>query len=158
MGYCYVNFESDARYWPCPCAGAVAMAQESGQVVGEPLRTVKQLENGNEDNNKMRIRSALRITKRTQRPVIEVIVQSDRPFLGGDETFALHIGKQRFQFDRYGDTKAYIMIFTLSPQEFEQTKNGDQVIVTYGGANPDKVEGPRRNWKFGKLDKSKIEQ
>ena len=141
-------------------SSSLATAQESEKVkvAADPIRTVRQVENGNEDNNKLTISSALRITKRSQRPVIEIIVESDRPFLGGNETFALHVGKQHFQFDRYGDTKAHIMIFRLNPQEFEKTKNGDEVTVTYGGASPDRDEGPHRNWKFGKLDKSKIDQ
>ncbi len=143
------------------CLGLVlplAMAQESRQIVNFPHPVVKEVGNGNKDNNKLVIRSVLKITGKKRRAAVEMIVESDRAFLGGDETFALYVGKQRFSFDRYGDTHAHVMVFSLSTEEFEKTKNGDEVTVTYGGASPNKDEGPRPNWKFGKLDKSKIDQ
>jgi len=108
------------------------------------------------DNNKANIRSALRITKTTRQPMIEIILSSDRPFEGGNEVFALHIGKRTFFRSRYGDYDLHMLIFMLKPEEFAKTNTDDEIVVRYGGVSPDKDEGPRRSWKFGKLDKSKI--
>ena len=74
------------------CLGLVlpsAVAQDSGHIVNFPHSVVKEVGNGNKDNNKLLIRSVLRITGKRRRPAVEMIVESDRPFLGGDETIAL---------------------------------------------------------------------
>ena len=110
------------------------------------------------DNNKASIRSALRITKTTRQPMIEIILTSDRPFEVGNEEFGLQIGKHSFLRSRYGDFYNHTLIFMLKPEEFSKIKDGDEMVVRYGGVSLDRDRGPRRSWKFGKIDKSKIDK
>ncbi|MGI8836487.1 MAG: hypothetical protein ACR2H4_07590 [Pyrinomonadaceae bacterium] len=116
-----------------------------------------------DENNKMHIRSVLRVTKTTRQPFIEVEVYSDRAFPVLNAAVVLLVGERVFQGGGYGDTKGHVLIFALTPKEFAKTKTGDDVIVTYQGADLKKVHDEdsgqgkgRWVWKFGKLDKSKI--
>ena len=121
---------------------------------------------GRDENNRMRIRSVLRVTKTTRQPVIEIEVYSDRSFPVLNAAVVLLVGDQVFHGGGYGDTKGHVLVFTLTPKEFAKIKTGDEVIVTYQGADPKKVrdedsdedKGQRWVWKFGKLDKSKIDE
>ncbi len=120
---------------------------------------------GPDENNKMRIRSVLRITKSSRQPLIEVEVYSSRAFPALDAAVVLLVGEQVFQGAGYRD-KGHVLIFTLTPEKFAKTKTGDEVIVTFQGADPKKVreedsgggKEQRWVWKFGKLDKSKIDE
>ncbi len=113
----------------------------------------------------MRIRSVLRVTKSSRQPLIEVEVYSDRAFPVLNAAVVLLVGEHVFQGAGYRE-KGHVLIFTLTPEEFSKTKTGDEVIVTFQGADPKKVreedsgedKGQRWVWKFGKLDKSKIDQ
>lgn len=145
----------------CLCLASYASfasAQESSQILVSSGQIINQAGNGIEEGNKISIRSALRINKKSYRHIVEIIVQSERRFPTGAESYMLHVGKQGFMFDRYGDTRTRVLIFELTPQEFEKIKNGDEVTVTYGGAPANNDEGPRRKWKFGKLEKFKLDQ
>jgi hypothetical protein len=140
----------------CITSAPFAGAQESPKVLDFPHATV----NDGDTNGKITIRSVLNITGATRRPVIEIWVYSDAPFEGGNDTHVLHIGSKKFGWPRAGDTKGRVFVFELTPKEFANLKNGDEVKVTYGLDEefPDKGIGQRRVRKYGKLDKSKINQ
>lgn len=84
-------------------------------------------------------------------PAVDVEVRSDREFPVRNEVTVLRIGERDFFLSRYpnnGDTHS--LIFTLTPEEFAATRDGDTVVVQYGlGDQPDR-------WDFGVLDKSLI--
>ncbi len=118
---------------------------------------------GRDENNKIRIRSILRVTKSSRQPRIEIELYSDRSFPVLNAAVVLLIGEQVFHGGGYGDTKEHVLIFTLTPEEFAKTKTGEKVTVAYEGIDLDKVrdedwEENLRVWRFGKLDKSKIDQ
>jgi hypothetical protein len=138
-------------------SASVAVAQESSQVLDFPHAVVK---DDDINGNRISIRSVLKITAATRRPIIEILVHSDAPFEGGNDTHVLHIGSKKFAWPRAGDTKGSVLIFELTPTDFAKLKNGDEVKVTYGLDEefPDKGIGQRRVRRFGKLDKSKIDQ
>ena len=124
--------------------------------------------NGGPENNKMQIRSGLRITKSARQPVIKIELYSDRIFPALNAAAVLVVGKHVFHGGGYGDTEGHILVFTLTPQDFAKTKNGDELIVTYQGTDLDRLKSKGANsddnnanlrvWRFGKLDKSKIDQ
>ncbi|MGI8836486.1 MAG: hypothetical protein ACR2H4_07585 [Pyrinomonadaceae bacterium] len=149
---------SACLFWSASFAGApLAVAQEPSQVLDFPHAVVKTADT---NDNRITIRTLLRITAETRRPVIEIAVYSDTPFEGGNDTHVLHIGSKKFAWPRAGDGKGNVLIFELTPKEFAKVKNGDEVKVTYGLDEefPDKGIGQRRVRKFGKLDKNKIDQ
>src|SRR5882724_8163303 len=162
MGIQYIIVERS--FWKilvgiCVCitSAPFAGAQESSQVLDFPHTVVK---HSDTSSNRITIRSVLRITAATRRPVIEVSVYSDTPFEGGNDTHVLHIGSKKFAWPRAGDTKGRVLVFELAPKEFAKLKNGDEVKVTYGLDEefPDKGIGQRRVRKLGELDKGKIDQ
>jgi len=102
----------------------------------------------------------LRIAGATRRTVIEIEVYSDVPFSGGNDTHVLHIGSKRFTWPRGGDATGNTLNFELTPEQFSKVKSGDEVKVTYGldDESSDRTAVPQRIWKFGKFDKSKIDE
>jgi tetratricopeptide (TPR) repeat protein len=102
-----------------------------------------------EDKNKMTVRYE------PCRAYFEIELYSDQPFVGARAYYALYIGKRRFT--RYYASDLRDMIFQLRPEEFAETKTGDEVsIVKYEGEGPPRYERPHGVWKFGHLDKSKL--
>ncbi|PYS57380.1 MAG: hypothetical protein DMF74_26210 [Acidobacteria bacterium] len=143
----------------CACLAMSAsflMAQSPSQVLSFPHAVVKT----DDDGNKISIRSVLRIAGATRRSLIEIEVYSDVAFGGGNDTHVLHIGSRKFAWPRAGDATGHTLIFELMPEQFAKVKNGDEVRVSYGSneESPDGRATPRRVWKFGKLDKSKIDK
>jgi hypothetical protein len=111
MGIQYIIVERS--FWKilvgiCVCitSAPFAGAQESSKVLDFPHATVK-----DGDTNRITIRSVLRITAATRRPVIEVSVYSDTPFEGGNDTHVLHIGSKKFAWPQAGDTKGRVLVF-----------------------------------------------
>jgi len=122
--------------------------------------------NCDDENNTMQIRTALRVTKSGRQPVIRIEVYSERAFPGLNAGVVLLVGEHVIHGAGYRD-KGHVLIFALSPEEFAKTKSGDEVIVTFQDTDLDKVQKedsdedqgrPHRVWKFGKLDKSKIDK
>ena len=85
------------------------------------------------------------------RPAMEIELRSDRAFPVRNEITVLRIGAREFLLSRYpesGDT--HVLIFTLTPEEFSETQDGDSVVVQFGrGEQPDR-------WAFGSLDKATL--
>ncbi len=87
------------------------------------------------------------------RPAVEIEVFSAQGFPVRGELPILRIGEREFKLSRYpesGDTHS--LIFTLPREEFGQLKNGDPVSLQYGQG-----EGVPQ-WKFGPLDKSRLDR
>lgn len=81
---------------------------------------------------------------------VEIEVWSDREFPVRNEITVLRIGAQQFMLSRYpenGDT--HTLIFTLTPDEFAKTSNGDRLTVQYGMG-----DSSGEQWGFDPLDKS----
>lgn len=129
----------------------------------EPFGDAKK--DGRDDNNKIRIRNILLGEKSLAQPLIEIELYSDRKFPALNSAVVLLVGDQVFHGGGLED-EGHRLIFRVKPEEFAKTRNGERVIVTYQGNESDKVheensddskEQPRL-WRFGKLDKSKIDQ
>jgi len=101
------------------------------------------------EDNKMRIRRVLYGAGQSRRAVIEIDLCSNRSLNEGNSGFHLQIGSRGFGNCHYRDTSGHEVICTITPQEFVQTKDGDEVILTAGQSGISA---------FGKLDKSKLEQ
>jgi hypothetical protein len=113
------------------------------------------------DENRMRIRNVVRIAGNTRQALYEIQLQSRRVFADPDQLPVLRVGDQKFATSRLGDTSRTTMIFVLTPEEFARVRTGDDVIVAYAVAEAHPAaadKGPLRPWKFGKLDKSKVER
>lgn len=100
------------------------------------------------ENNKMRIRRVLYGAGPSRRALIEIDLCSNRSLNEGNSGFRLQIGSRGFGNCRYGDTSGHEVICTITPEEFAQTKDGDEVILTGGQSGISA---------FGKLDKSDLE-
>jgi len=53
---------------------------------------------------------------------------------------------------RYPTGDTHVLVFTLTPEEFDKTANGDGVIVQYGRGEA------QEQWDFGTLDKSRLQR
>ena len=83
------------------------------------------------------------------RPGVEIEVYSDRAFPVRDEIAVLRIGSHEFLLSRVpANGDLHTLTFTLSPEEFSATTDGDPVVVQYGrGDQPDR-------WNLGPLRKA----
>jgi hypothetical protein len=85
-------------------------------------------------------------------PGIEIQVSSSVPFPVRDELVVLRIGTRTFPAGRYKGGDTHTLIFTLTPEEFGQTASGDDVVVQYGRKDSNAL------WRFGQLDKNRLNQ
>ena len=84
---------------------------------------------------------------------IEVTVKSANQFDVRDEAVVLQIGSQLFSTSRSpddGDTS--VLIFVMTPAQFDQTSTGDPVSVGWGS------DGSSDRRDFGTLDKSILDK
>src|SRR5258705_2919982 len=63
--------------------------------------------NDGPENNKIQIRSGLRVTKSARQPVIKIELYSDRVFPALNAAVVLVVGKRVFQGGGYGDTEGH---------------------------------------------------
>jgi len=142
------------------CCVAISAYFVTAQKPPQPFNFPHPVVKNEGDGNKINIHSVLRIAGATRRTVIEIEVYSDVPFSGGNDTHVLHIGSKRFTWPRGGDATGNTLIFELTPEQFSKVKSGDEVKVTYGldDESSDRTAVPQRIWKFGKFDKSKIDE
>jgi hypothetical protein len=143
---------------------SLVRAQQSGQVALNSEGVIR-------DSNTISLRNVLRITRtskvichstgvaETRQHIIEFELHSGRPFIGGKVSYALYIGKRRFTRQSATALTVYSVIFELTPEEFARTKPGDEVtVVGYRAAKANKYVGAHRVWKFGGLNRSRINQ
>jgi hypothetical protein len=82
---------------------------------------------------------------------VEIEVFSDDRFPVRNELAVLRIGDDEFSLSRYpdsGDTRT--LIFTLTAEEFDRTRDGDPVTVQYGRGEP------FEQWVVGTLNKNQV--
>jgi hypothetical protein len=85
------------------------------------------------------------------KPGVEIEVVSSEPFPARNQTVLLRIGKSDFTISRYPeDGNTNTLIFTLTPEEFDQIATDDPVTVRYGR----EVSYDERD--FGPIDKSML--
>ena len=97
---------------------------------------------------------------RTVNSTVEIELESSKEFPIRNEVVVLRIGKteiSRSKSPKSGSLKT--LIFMLTPAEFEQLKDGDQMIVTYGRDNDEVTAMSGRSahdprWDFGKFSKA----
>lgn len=85
------------------------------------------------------------VAKAESPATVEIEISSTRPFPVGGALAVLNIGKQSFKLSRYVSGDLHRMIFTLDEDEYATTRQGEEMTVHIGNAQP---------WKFGALDKS----
>jgi len=98
------------------------------------------------------IRAVEASTSLQGRPGIEIELSSDQAFPVRNELVVLRIGEQEFSVSRYPTGDTHALVFTLTPEEFDKTANGDGVIVQYGRGEA------QEQWDFGTLDKSRLQR
>jgi hypothetical protein len=104
---------------------------------------------GNEVNTIESIRTAS-----TPEPKVEIEISSTKPFPVRDQIVILRIGTKDFYLSRPpSDGSLNTLIFMLTPDEFAQLDNGDQIVVQYGQGDS---EDDRRY--YGILDKNLLDQ
>ncbi len=84
---------------------------------------------------------------------IQIELNSDAEFPVRGELAVLQIGDREFMLSEYPpDGNTHTIIFTLTPEEFAQLRDGDRVFFKYGrGEQPDKRD-------FGRLVKSRLDK
>jgi len=82
---------------------------------------------------------------------IEIELKSNREFLPRGELLILRIGDREFGVSRYPQTgETTGVTFTLTPGQFAQLQDGDNIRVQYGSG------ADRPGWGFGKLNKGQL--
>jgi len=84
-------------------------------------------------------------------PGVELMLNSNRPFLPAGEILVLRIGDQQFDLSRYSDDGSTNQVtFVLTQAEFASLKQGDQITAQYGDGENGKI------WRFGGIDKNML--
>jgi hypothetical protein len=84
---------------------------------------------------------------------IEIELYSSGEFTVRDEVLVLRIGKTDFLLSRYSDDgDIHTLIYTLTPEEFDQLSTGDPISVRYGRD----IETSYDARDFGALDMSQL--
>jgi hypothetical protein len=84
---------------------------------------------------------------------VEVELYSSDEFTVRDQALVLRIGKTDFVLSRYSDDgDIHTLIFTLTPEEFDQLSTGDPISVRYG----QELETSYEQRDFGALDMSQL--
>lgn len=97
-------------------------------------------------NDAVKIRRLARSPRTKGGPAVELELTSSRPFPAMGSPPVLHIGSREFVISRYRpDGDLHTLIFTLTPEELDATREGDPVVVRY--------PSPELVWSFGPLRK-----
>ncbi len=83
------------------------------------------------------------------KPAVEVEVTSQRTFPANDPNAILQIGKDLFHVSQFKNGDPHTLIFTLTPTEFDKTRNESPIIVRY-------ASDAAGRWDFGFLEKKWI--
>jgi hypothetical protein len=106
-----------------------------------------------EGNSIVGIHSLLRIAGSVRRPMIQIEMRTNRPFIARNALLQVQIGKQIFMAGGSGRAAGVF----LTPEQFAQLKDGAEVIAFYN--SPDRSGALAKEiWYFGRLNKSMLDR
>jgi hypothetical protein len=95
----------------------------------------------------------LRIAGSVRRPMIQIEMRTNRPFIARNALLQVQIGKQIFMAGGSGRAAGVF----LTPEQFAQLKDGAEVIAFYN--SPDRSGALAKEiWYFGRLNKSMLDR
>ncbi len=109
--------------------------------------------NEREEGNKVvGIRSAVRVIGGTRMPLVQIELKTNRPFPPRDSALQLQIGKRFFLNELTGDPTGRTLTVTLTQETFAELNQGAEIVAFFD--KPDRSGFAGRDvWHFGKLDK-----
>ena len=108
---------------------------------------------GEEGNEVVGIRSAVRVIGATRMPLVQIELRTNRPFPPRDSALQLQIGKRFFLNELTGDHTGRTLTLTLTQEMFAELKQGAEIVAFFD--KPDRSGFAGRDvWHFGRLDKS----
>jgi hypothetical protein len=117
----------------------------------ELLSTIEPL--SEEGNSIVGIHSLLRIAGSVRRPMIQIEMRTNRPFIARNALLQAQIGKQIFMAGGAGRAAGVF----LTPEQFAQLKDGAEVIAFYN--SPDRSGALAKEiWYFGRLNKRMLDR
>lgn len=125
----------------------ISMATEEANVETEVVTPIAPQRDAQMDENKViAIRHLRGDGAEASVPTeVEIEIASKRAFPVSGALPTLLIGKQAFNLAHYPSDDTHHLVFTLEEAEYAATRQGDELTLQIGGAQP---------WKFGALDKS----
>jgi hypothetical protein len=106
-----------------------------------------------EGNSIVGIHSFVRIAGSVRRPMIQIEMRTNRPFIARNALLQAQIGKQIFMAGGAGPAAGVF----LTPEQFAQLKDGAEVIAFYN--SPDRSGALSKEiWYFGRLNKSMLDR
>lgn len=115
---------------------------------------VQSSKEGEEGNEVVGIRSAVRVIGATRMPLVQIELITNRPFPPRDSTLQLQIGKRFFLNELTGDHTGRTLTLTLTQEMFAELKQGAEIVAFFD--KPDRSGFAGRDvWHFGRLDKGR---
>jgi hypothetical protein len=110
-----------------------------------------------EGNAVVRIHSATRTIGATRQPLVQMELNTNRPFPAKDSALQLQIGKQFFLNELSGDHSGRRLTLTLTPEMFAGLRQGAEVVAFFD--KPDRSGFSDQNvWYFGRLNKEMLKE
>jgi hypothetical protein len=114
-----------------------------------------QSRHGEEGNEIVGIRSAVRVIGVTRIPLVQIELKTNRPFPPRDSALQLQIGRRFFLSELTGDYTGRTLMLTLTQEMFAELKQDAEIVAFFG--KPDRSGFTGRDvWHFGRLDKSRL--
>jgi hypothetical protein len=109
---------------------------------------------GEEGNDVVSIRSAVRVVGATRIPLVQIELRTSRPFPPGESALRLQIGKRFFLTELTGDHTGRTLTLTLTQEMFSELREGAAIVAFFDKPDRSGFAG-RGVWHFGRLDKSR---
>ena len=107
---------------------------------------------GEEGNEVVGIRSAVRVIGSTRIPLVQIELRTNRPFPPKDSVLQLQVGKRFFLNELTGDHTGRTLTLTLTQEMFDELSQGAEIVAFFD--KPDRSGFAGRDiWHFGRLDK-----
>lgn len=132
-----------------PTSNVKTNAESNAQA---PRSTIPFKKEGEEGNEVVGIRSAVRVVGATRMPLVQIELRTNRPFPPRDSALQLQIGKRFFLNELTGDHTGRTLTLTLTQGMFAELKQGAEIVAFFD--KPDRSGFAGRDvWHFGRLDK-----
>jgi hypothetical protein len=110
-------------------------------------------EDAKQGNEIVSIHDAVRLIGASRLPLVQMELQTSRPFPARDVPLQLQIGKKIFIDELSGDYTGRKLTLSLTPELFAELKDGDEIVAFF--SKPDgNASADQDVWNFGKLSKA----
>jgi hypothetical protein len=102
------------------------------------------------------IKNAARVIGGRRQSLVQIQLQTNRPFPARESALRLQVGKRVFVEELAGDYTGRTLTLTLTPEMFAELKDGAAIMAFYGKPDGSGSSGAEV-WYFGRLNKSAIQ-